>query len=188
MDLNHNILKTILSIYDEMYRSGIKLVYLGEFSHGITKMFSTMGESEMVSKEENKKVRKRIYHIIVETLQNMNKHSDEISADENVGNGLFIIGRKADEYYIITSNRVLNDRKGGLESAIKQVNSATAEELKQMHKTQIREGKLSEKGGAGLGLIEIARKTNEKLQYQFIPIDVEFSFFILKVTINIKNI
>jgi hypothetical protein len=29
----------------------------------------------------------------------------------------------------------------------------------------MREGSLSEKGGAGLGLIDIARKTGEKLEY-----------------------
>ena len=38
-------------------------------------------------------------------------------------------------------------------------------------------------GGAGLGLIDIARKTEQKLEYQFLPIDDDSYFFILKVEI-----
>ena len=40
-------------------------------------------------------------------------------------------------------------------------------------------GELSSKGGAGLGLIDIAKKTGNKFEYHFLPIDDNFSFFIL---------
>ena len=53
-----------------------------------------------------------------------------------------------------------------------------------MYKKQLREGTLSEKQGAGLGLIDIARKSTSKLHYQFIPLDEGHSFFILKVEIE----
>jgi len=42
---------------------------------------------------------------------------------------------------------------------------------------------LSEKGGAGLGFIDIARKTGQKLVYSFLKIDEEKSFFVLTTTI-----
>lgn len=186
MKLNHSFLKTVLTLYDEMNENGASLVYLGEFSHEITKMFSSMAESDMLSKADDRQVKRRVYHIIVETLQNMNKHSDEISEDQSIGNGLFLIGKKNDTYYIITSNKILIERKESLKDAIDQVNEATPEDLKKMHKEQMVKGKLSDKGGAGLGLIDIARKTTEKLEYQFIPIDKKFMFFILKVEIKDK--
>ena len=56
-----------------------------------------------------------------------------------------------------------------------------------MYKKQIKEGKISEKGGAGLGLIDIARKTEEPLEYQFLQLDQDTFFFILKVEINAKK-
>ena len=56
-----------------------------------------------------------------------------------------------------------------------------------MYKRQIKDGRLSEKGGAGLGLIDIARKTGETLNYQFLPLDEDNYFFILKVEINAKK-
>jgi hypothetical protein len=48
----------------------------------------------------------------------------------------------------------------------------------------MREGRLSEKGGAGLGFIDIARKTGRKLDFHFLSIDEENSFFILTSTIS----
>jgi hypothetical protein len=43
---------------------------------------------------------------------------------------------------------------------------------------------LSSKGGAGLGLIEMAKKTGNKLDYDFYPIDNEFSYYILSKTVD----
>lgn len=186
MNLTFNFIKSISNIYDEMMENGFSLVYLGDFSHEITKMFTAMAESDMEKHSEERSVQRKVYHVMVETLQNMNKHSDEIK-DRNVGNGLFIIGKKFDTYYVITSNRVAKKHKDKLEQSLISVNNASVEELKEMYKKQIKEGKISDKGGAGLGLIDIARKTGEPLNFQFLQLDDEYYFFILKVEINAKK-
>ena len=186
MNLTFNFIKSISNIYDEMIENGFSVVYLGEFSHEITKMFTSMAESDMEKNSEERSVQRKVYHVMVETLQNMNKHSDEIK-ERNIGNGLFIIGKKHDTYYIITSNKVAKNHKDHLERALISVNSANAQELKEMYKRQIKDGSLSNKGGAGLGLIDIARKTGETLNYQFLQLDEENFFFILKVEINSKK-
>jgi len=186
MNLTFNFIKSISNIYDEMIENGFSLVYLGEFSHDITKMFTSMAETDMEKNSEERSVQRKVYHVMVETLQNMNKHSDEIK-ERNIGNGLFIIGKKQDTYYVITSNKVAKNHKDHLENALISVNSASPQELKEMYKRQIKEGSLSNKGGAGLGLIDIARKTGETLNYQFLQLDDENFFFILKVEINSKK-
>jgi hypothetical protein len=48
-------------------------------------------------------------------------------------------------------------------------------------------GKFSEIGGAGIGLIDMARKSGNKLDYEFKPIDNRISFFSLVVRITIKE-
>lgn len=188
MNLDFHYIKSVLNIYDEMLTNGFSLVYLGEFSHEITKMFTSMAESDMDRHSEEKVTRRRVYHVMVETLQNMNKHSDEIADKKSVGKGLFIIGKKNEIYYIITANKVANDKRDSLAEAIKIVNAATPEQLRTMYRKQMRDGSLSEKGGAGLGLIDIARKTGEPLHYHFIPLNEDHCFFILEVEINAKNL
>ncbi|WP_047447755.1 SiaB family protein kinase [Alistipes sp. ZOR0009] len=187
MNLTFTFIKSISNIYDEMIENGFSLVYLGEFSHEITRMFTSMAESNMERNSEERSVQRKVFHVMVETLQNMNKHSDELSKTSHTGSGLFIIGKKNDTYYVITSNKVHAKHREHLENAIIEVNNATKEELKEMYKRQMKEGVLTEKGGAGLGLIDIARKTEEKLNYQFINLDDEFYFFILKVEVSTKK-
>lgn len=184
MKLNVSLIKSVLTIYDELLENGISLVYLGEFNHDITKMFTSMAEDDMERKSEKISTKKKVYHVMVETLQNMNKHSDELTDEGNIGRGLFMIGKKEESYYIITSNRVSKSKKELLESALEEINAASMEELRDMYMQQIKHGSLSEKGGAGLGLIDIARKTTGYHDFQFLPFDDDSYFFILKVEIN----
>jgi len=133
MNLSFNFIKSVSNIYDEMIENGFSLVYLGEFSHGITKMFTSMAESDMEKQSEERSVQRKVFHVMVETLQNMNKHSDEIR-ERKIGSGLFIIGKKLDTYYVITSNMVARKHKDALEKSLITVNNATQEELKEMYK------------------------------------------------------
>lgn len=188
MKLNVSFIKSVLNLYSELLGNGISIVYLGDFSHEITRMFTSMTETKMDKKSEKRKVKMRVYHAMVETLQNINKHSDEIWEDDNIGGGLFMIGNKDDTYYVITSNKIHVSKIDGLRSAIDEVNNATPEELKAMHKKQMREGRISNKGGAGLGLIDIRKRTGSMLEYHFIPNDEETQIFIFKVEINAEKI
>lgn len=186
MNLNFNFIKSISNIYDEMRSNGFSLVYLGEFRHEITKMFTSMAESDMERKNEDRSVQRKVFHVMVETIQNMNKHSDEVIGD--IGNGLFIIGKKDDTYYIITSNRVAARHKERLSQALDEVNAATVEQLKEMYKEQMMNGELSSKAGAGLGLIDVRRKTGSYLDYEFLTLDEKSYFFILKVEVSAKKL
>jgi hypothetical protein len=146
-----------------------------------------MYEQEMEQQSESKKTRRRVYHTLVEILQNMQKHSTEITEDVNLGNGIFMIGKTDDTYYIITSNVVQKKDILHLTHAIELVNNCTKEELKQMYKKQLKDGSISTKGGAGLGLIDIARKTGEKLDYLFLPVG-SVDYFVLKAEINTRTL
>jgi hypothetical protein len=188
MNLNVSFIKSVLTLYDELRNNGISLVFMGEFNHDITKMFTSMSERELERKKEGRTTQRKVYHVMVETLQNISRHSDEITGIENnIGNGLFLIGKKEKTYFVITSNKVANHKVEDIQSSLTQVNSLNKEELNELFKKTIKDGKLSEKGGAGLGLIDIARKTGNRLDYEFLPMDEEYSLFILKTEINVQN-
>jgi hypothetical protein len=48
-------------------------------------------------------------------------------------------------------------------------------------------GRMSEKGGAGLGFIDIARKSGNKLDYEFKDINGKSTFFIINTKVS-RNI
>ena len=182
-DTSLNFIKTVLSLHDEMATNGFSLVYEGEFSHQIMKMFTSMAEKDMDKANEEKAVKRKVFHVMVECLQNMTKHSDDYDEEDKIGNGLFIVGKKEGIWNVITANRINKTKIGDLRLMIDTINSMTKEELTKLYKKQIKEGVLSDKGGAGLGLIDIARKTGQQLDYQFLPLDNDDYFFLLKVKV-----
>ena len=56
--------------------------------------------------------------------------------------------------------------------------------LDDIYNSQVRENKDSPKAIAGLGFIDIRRKTGTPLDYSFITIDDETSFFIFTSTVG----
>jgi hypothetical protein len=176
-----NLLELVYDFYKKMKTREITLAYEGEINQQITKAFSSLAESSMVKDEEKGAVQRKVYHVMIECLQNISKHAEsKNSTDLNFsGRGIFMISKADSEYSIITGNAIDNNKLESLRLLIDHVNSLTKEELNELYMKQISEGELSEKGGAGLGFIDIVKRTGRKLDYHFLKIDENFSFFIL---------
>ena len=95
-----------------------------------------------------------------------------------------MIGRHNGEYNIITGNYILNENVDGLKRRIDEVNSLSKEELKEYYKKILNNGEMSLKGGGGLGMIDLSRKTGQKLNYNFLDVDDKYSFFNLNLKIS----
>jgi hypothetical protein len=178
-------LEFVYEFYKSMKEHEITLVYEGEITHQITKAFTSLTESNMAKEEESNSVQKKVFHVMVECLQNISKHADDFGTNEYLfsGRGIFLVAKGKDDYTVTTGNAVENTKIVDLKKLLEQVNSLEKEELTELYKKQIKEGRLSDKGGAGLGFIDIKRKTGKNLDYHFLPINDEASFFLLTSTI-----
>ena len=90
-----------------------------------------------------------------------------------------MLSKSKEEYGITTGNIVERSRREALQKKIDYINNLSREEINELYMKQISEGELSEVGGAGLGFIDIVRRTARKLNYHFSDIDENTSFFIL---------
>jgi len=185
-------LEFVYDLFLKMKKHKVHLAYEGEITHQITKAFTSLAESNMAAQEDDNSVQKKVFHVMVECLQNVSKHAevnedDLFASTSRDGRGIFIVSRGEDEYYVTTGNLISNDKIQGLNLMLENINSMDKEGLKKLYKQQIREGRLSEKDGAGLGFIDIARKTGEKLVYSFLPVEETVSFFVLISTISRKS-
>jgi hypothetical protein len=186
---NVDYMKLIYDFHKEMLSNKFTLVYEGEITHQITKAFTSLAENKMDSYSEDASMKKKVFHVMVECLQNLSKHAEDFDTDgqPGAGNGIFIVGRVGDDnqdYHVMTGNAVENAKVSELKALLEKINHLDKEGLKELFKKQMREGSLSEKGGAGLGLIDIARKTGEQLEYHFVDIDDKTSFFLLRTKIS----
>ena len=126
---------------------------------------------------------------MVECLQNISKHANDFSSGDYLfsGRGIFLVSKGDDEYHVTTGNMVENSKLEELTEMLENINKLDKDELKEMYKQQIRQGRLSDKGGAGLGFIDIKRKTGKDLEYHFLPISESKSFFLLTSSISRTN-
>lgn len=177
----------IYDFYDKMERHNILLSFKGDITSELLTSILQIIETKMEDMQEEPKVRKKVYNVLVECLQNLYHHIDESFDDgEKSKSAIFMIGRVDGEYNIITGNYILNENVSGLKNRLDEVNSLSKEELKEYYKKILNNGEMSLKGGGGLGMIDIARKTGQKLNYNFMSVDDKYSFFNLniKVTTN----
>ena len=178
-------LEFVYDFYKSMKAHEITLVYEGEITHQITKAFTSLTESNMAKEEESNSVQKKVFHVMVECLQNISKHADSFGPDDFLfaGRGIFMVSKGDQEYSVTTGNVIDVAKVDELTQMLEHINSLDKDGLKDLYKVQMKEGRLSDKGGAGLGFIDIARKTGRKLDFHFLPIDENTQFFLLTSTI-----
>jgi hypothetical protein len=176
----------VFDIYDKMERNNILLSFKGEITSDLLTSILRIMENKMDNMQEEPRIKKKVYNVLVECLQNLYHHLDEVPELESdkVRSAIFTIGKLDNKYSIITGNYILNENISGLRNRLDEVNALNKEELKEYYKKVLNNGEMSLKGGGGLGMIDIARKTGEKLEYNFLEIDNKVSFFTLNIKVS----
>jgi hypothetical protein len=177
-------MKYIYDLHKTMVAKSLILVYEGEFTQEITKTVLSMAERNMDSFGEESSIKRKVFNVMVECLQNIVKHADEFNNITELKNAaIFMIGKEADEYIIVSGNPIVSGKVDLLRSKLNEINNLDKEGLKALYKEIIKNGDLSEKGGAGLGFVDMARKSGHKLEFDFEPIENNAHFFMLKTRI-----
>ena len=171
-------------LFQRINNDDFEYVYRGYFTHNITKKILFLADTNIAKVTYQSTLQKRIYYIMGEGLQNITRHQDEI-ANLNTEKypGIFAIQKNGERYYISTGNIVANDKIPALKEKLDTINSLNPDELKKFHREMLTSGSMSDKGGAGLGLIEMSRKSGNKLLYSFEQLDNEYTYFYLQTLI-----
>ncbi|MBN2349894.1 MAG: SiaB family protein kinase [Bacteroidales bacterium] len=130
---------------------------------------------------------KKILLVIIESLENIYKYNHDLdSKNKQYLNNTpeFLLERNNKKYKITTTNAVLNSDIKLLEDKIISLNNLDDDGIRDLYRTTITDGVFTDQGGAGLGIIEIAKIASEKLEYRFEPIDDKFSYYHLIITVN----
>ena len=114
------------------------------------------------------------------------KHADPIEGERMTmfsGRGVVMLIRTPVCYYVLVGNIVLSSRVPDMRARLDTLKNANDDELKAMHRASLRGNEISEKGGAGLGLIDMARKAQD-IDYRFEVINEERQFYLLEVKLK----
>ena len=178
----------IYDLYHRMESNKVVLSFKGDVTSELMASILQIIEQRMDDRNEAPRLRKKVYNVLVECLQNLYHHIDEIpSSQAKKGtdrSAIFMISLNPDGYSITTGNYILSDRQDSFKESLERINSLSKEELKDLYKEVLNSDGRSNKGGGGLGMIDIARKTGKKLNYEFAPLNEEYSFFSLNINVD----
>jgi hypothetical protein len=169
------------TIHDKMMREQLLFAFRGNVTEKNSLPLLTLLENEMKDDSYGFIGRKRLFMYVLESLQNIAKHGDRIS---NSRMALVTYSKTVDGYTITTGNLISSAQVNNLRTRLEQVNKLDTIRTKELYKKILNTADFSEKGGAGLGLIEMAVKTGNKLDYDFEPVDSDFSYFVLSKTVD----
>lgn len=160
----------------------------GEITESV--LTETLKDVEVMleEKEEDFKKSRKVYNILVEALQNLYHHTDS-ETSEILDNGdqkktaKFILAHKNEEYNILAANYIVKDNIPTLKSRLDKVNGFDKQGLREYYKEVLNNGQYSVHGGGGLGMIDIARKSGNKLGYDFADVNSDYGLFTLIIKV-----
>lgn len=181
----------LYNLYQDLKSKRIMFCYSGPIAHaGIEGIAQTL-RMNLEYDDTGNSTKLAVFSIFIEQVQNILNYSAErlgaVQADsENeLSFGAVVIGREEDgSYFIYCGNRVYNGDISKLGEKIDGIKYLSKDELKVLYKERRKMEPPPGSKGAGLGLVEIARKAGKPIEYEFKKIDDEFSFFVIKVVVG----
>jgi hypothetical protein len=162
-----------------MAENELLLAYRDLVTEDTVEQLLSLTEKRLVQTGEDKKIRKRVFNILVECLQNIVNHGES----SDVTPSLLLIGRHGTSFFIITGNRIRNEHVTALTGRIDEINSWEHNNMREIYSGKLHKSEYSAKGGAGLGLIDIYKRSGSKINYELHAIDSEVSFLSFRIDV-----
>lgn len=162
------------------------VAYQGSITASLTDNLLTIAENKLAMVEYNTRTKKKVFNILVEVLQNIYHNQQEISRSPNFYHEIMLmLVKEPDCYHVISGNYINQGNTDLLKSRIEEINHFDSEELRVKYRNKLDEGFFSDSGRAGLGIMDMVRKSGQPLEFGFKPINEDYSYFSLQV--NIKH-
>ena len=171
--------------------NNIILLFEGKMSQVILSALVDMLKEKLSDSDEDNNGQKeylvrKVYAIFVELAQNVQNHSYERDGigSASVGTGIILM-RENEDFFTITSGNVLSTPDAEqLRQNCHYLNGLDEEALKKLYKEKLRAPRPGGGKGAGIGLIDIKRKSENPLETSIQAIDEQTVFFALSVNIG----
>ncbi|MDG2228263.1 MAG: SiaB family protein kinase [Flavobacteriales bacterium] len=172
---------SLFNLHRSIIKEHMEFLYKGNITVDVVNILLQIVKNKFNEFKIDYSLQKRIYNIAVECLENVSDHGVSGSDIDSI----FLIGKVDGVFIIGTGNIINNNVTNSLGSSLNKINTLDREGLKLIYKEKMTEQLGSDSNDAGLGLIDIALKANNKLDYQINPVNAGQDFFSFQVKINL---
>ncbi len=179
-------IKSSHQIFNFLEADNLCFAYSGSISDTITHKIIELTQFNIDSSRNFVKLKNKISFLLAECYQNVVRHGKiEIQHTSfHEKSSAFFVRSIGTSFFITSANIVSNSTIEVVKEKLDRVNNLSPEELRLLQKQVLAQGKLSDRGGAGLGIIEMARKSGRKITYDFERINEDSSMFYLQLMLS----
>ena len=175
---------TTYKMFETMKQHKAMVTCHGEFTFESINNILLYARRDIKMRNVQRRTSRKVYSVLVEALENILRHGVEKEYSTKTTDGVFILYKTDNGFTIKTGNLIKNNEIDKLKADIKEVSEKNITQLKQAYREQLRNGAISTKGGAGIGLLDMAIKANKDLSFNLFETDSDTSFFELTININ----
>ena len=183
-----DFVKSIDNVYNDSKKAiqdadgNLLLTHSGEMNSDTISDLSEKVESKLFEINAAKKNIKNIFNILIEGLQNIKNHGE--FGPENNQFSFFHMYDQEESFICNFSNLIDTSSIEKVSKNIEHLNTLDRPELKSLYLETLTNGQISKKGGAGLGIIIMAMKSKNKIDFKTFTINKNLSIISLKVKVT----
>ena len=172
--------------FKQAEEDGVILCMRGPMSQEIIEMIENLLKKRVEQEQPASHKTLRVFAIFVEQVQNIIRYSGERVAtppsNEEAGVGMVIVGHRDGHFFVSCGNLIKTTDQPLLEQQLTTIQGMNREQLRAHFKERGRSEPMAGSRGAGLGLIEMARKSSD-FSFNFAPWDDLLTLFSIQVII-----
>lgn len=177
----------LLEVQAILRNNGILITFSGRLSQQLIEEYGEAVKTYLENEDQTKQEIVHTFSIFIEQTQNIKNYcanrTDSPVKDRIAQSSIVTIGKNDKGNFICSGNLVEEADLPQLIARIEEILKLDKDELKKLYKTRLRQSNAEDPSGAGIGLIDMARKASLPLEYSVTPQDGGLSFFTLKAVV-----
>ncbi|KGE77559.1 hypothetical protein CVH10_08470 [Halomonas sp. ND22Bw] len=175
----------LLTLRDTYLQQRIMLCFNGPISRSLIEEIGHALRNYLNSQSAAPSSAMDVFAVYIEMTQNIRHYARERGYGEEDATATVAVARDEDGHYLVSAGNLVEDADGQrLVEAVESLAGLDAVELKRAYKQQLRRPRdEAAPSGAGLGLIDMARKSSRPLEASLQPLSAGRSFLSLTATI-----
>ena len=169
---------------DSLGDSEVILSFSGKLTIDVINHSLMLVEKRLLERKVKTRFVKKIYNVLVEGLQNIFHHGAK-DEDDSIP-ALFSVSYDSESFKITLCNSIKKEIVEKLKVKLDAVNQMDKNEIVEEYRKVLDNGIVSEKGGSGLGFLDMKRKTKNNIDYNFFK-DERHINFLVNLTIETNN-
>jgi hypothetical protein len=175
----HSILE---SVVHSRGHENLVFSHFGDFNQNKVDSTLQLVESAIMESGDKRQSVKRFCTILIEILQNVSLHGSRDATGHM--HSYVIVSRSPENYRLCSGNLIPRVDAQQLRDRVSEVNSLDEAELRRIYIETLCNEDLSNKGGAGLGLLTVAKRISGPIKFEVIEVSEQLSYITMEVSMK----